>query len=80
MLFREHKGNLSESMKTVVELESTRKALSDHITKLLSGVYLEGPLKIKIEHVFYDKRCEWDVHCVSVQGFGPVGYTDRMPD
>ena len=76
---REHRGQLAESMETVIEIEPTRAALLECIRKSfaefppMSGVTDED---ITIEHYAYDKRINWDAWMVSIKGYGVFGFTD----
>jgi hypothetical protein len=81
MLYRDHRGLLADSMKTVVELPATRLALFCHLHKI--G---ENPRKmqdVKVERYpttgnNFDKRIGWYTFIVSVKG-DAVGFTNEMP-
>lgn len=81
MKFREHRGDLNESMTTVVELDPTSEALKAHLEHILKNWKVVRPLKLHIEHYAYDSRIEWDTYIVKVEGSGfVVGFTDQMPE
>ena len=79
MKFRERRGGLTESMATLVEVDSKR-ALVAHIQKLLA------PYRVKVtdEDVaanLYgssgDARIGWEkVYIVTVKGCGVIGFSD----
>lgn len=74
--FREHRGQLADAMKTVVEVNSLQE-LIDHIHQNIMWV---DP-KAKITVTKYgppgriDERIGWDTHIV-MAGTTPVGFTD----
>lgn len=59
--FREHRGSLEESMKTVQEF-SSRKDLIEHISKRFDPYEIYSD--IKFEHVGFDSRVGWDTYYV----------------
>lgn len=59
MLYRSHRGGLSESMKTVVEV-NTIEELKDHISSKIGSKVLD----IKIEYYTYDDRIKWETYIV----------------
>jgi hypothetical protein len=74
-LFREHRGGLSESMATLVEVEDL-EALTDHIAKLLAP-YDFRVVASALEILPYgpvDERNGWHTHIVKLQGYGVVGF------
>jgi hypothetical protein len=78
MKFREHKGSLSESMKTVVEV-ADHTALLEHIRALAAPWPTFPPVSadtVHIERHCYDERIEWDNYIVTLDGYGVLGYTD----
>lgn len=74
-LYREHRGMLTDSMKTVVELES-----KDDLTKLIHSHYNgcgEDTIgDIKIEWYAFDDRIGWDTHIVTMKGRA-AGFTNK---
>lgn len=60
-LFRFHRGSLSESMKTVVEVKNMQ-----HLTEIVKEAFPElENLKISVEpYGVYDHRIGWDTHVV----------------
>ncbi len=78
MKFREHRGGLSASMQTVVEV-ADHAALLEHIAKLLQPYPTAPPVTADTVHIkpyCYDERIEWDNHIVTLDGYGVLGFTD----
>lgn len=76
MKFRQHRGGLSDSMKTQVELLD-RAALLLYIQSILKPwgrVVLDSTLHV--QHYGYDDRIDWDNYIVTVDDWGVIGYTD----
>lgn len=74
MLYRDHRGSLEDSMKTVVQLPATLTALAVHIGKELG--YKIYPADIDVRPYFgYDERIGWDTHIVLFCG-RPAGFTN----
>lgn len=73
--FREHRGSLDESMKTVVELPD-RAALLAHINTFLEpwGEKVEDS-QLQVTKHCYDSRIEWDTHIVTGPN-GVLGFTN----
>ena len=67
MLYREHRGSLEDSMKTIFSIKSTKKDLSQII-----GCNIED---IEVKEYGYDDRIGWNTFIVLVKGI-PVGFTD----
>ena len=67
-LYRDHRGSLDESMKTVQQMGSLQE-LKDH----LSPFFGDGGVVVK--PYAEDKRIGWDTHIVTHNGRG-VGFTD----
>ena len=67
-LYREHRGSLSESMKTVKEM----KAFTD-LKLLIESSHGEG--EITIEPYCCDSRINWNTHIVCLNG-AAVGFTN----
>lgn len=71
--YRDHRGNLSESMETVQEFE-TRDDLIDYLKKELPFPILD--FRLSIAEYIYDARINWSTYIVHIEGFGVVGFTD----
>jgi len=78
MKLREHRGNLAESMATVIEIPPTLEALKTVINNELSvfGVPEITDNMIRIEPYGFDKRINWNTHIVMIAGYGVYGYID----
>jgi len=77
MKFREHRGGLEESMKTVVDV-ADRAALEAHVRALLEPFYIDvpdGSLRC-VDMKRIDSRIGWRTHLISLPGYGVVGMTD----
>ena len=78
MKFREHRGGLGESMKTVVEVADFA-ALLTHMRKLAQPWPTMPPINATTVHIIpylYDARIGWDTYLVRLDGYGPFGFTD----
>ena len=78
MKFREHRGGLTESMETTVDLPDY-PALIAHLRKLAQPWQTMPPIDattVYIKHYGYDKRIGWDTHIVMLDGYGALGFTD----
>jgi hypothetical protein len=79
ILFREHRGSLDESMKTVIEIEPTKEALRALVVerfKQLGIVWLiRDRDQVRVDRQGFDERTGWDTHIVTVDNWGPVGFT-----
>lgn len=78
LLFRFHRGSLSDSMETVIEIKSF-----EQLIVLTIGDWLINPIKIEIKPYVYDNRINWDTHLVVIQEEDtcyPIGYLNRKPD
>ncbi len=84
MKYRDHKGSLSDSMETVIEL-SGKWELYHHLLNTLPIVNFKGKRfrhssfeinELEINKYVYDKRINWDTYIVILKGFGVVGFTD----
>jgi hypothetical protein len=84
MKFREHRGSLSESMETVIEIEPTKEALALAVDAWRRRLGM--PLTVipqvtsaNVDVMPYggrDERIGWETHLVTIKGWGPVGFTD----
>lgn len=81
MKVREHRGGLSESMATVVEIEPTLEALTAHINALFQQM---GPVvtpdMIVIHPQGFDARIGWNTYLVAIEGYGVFGMIDQFPE
>lgn len=68
MKYREHRGGLADSMKTVREIQPSLDALAVILKVPPSSITVE-------KYGGYDKRIGWDTHIVCVEG-RPIGFTD----
>lgn len=71
MLFRPQRGSLEDSMKAVITLQPTRRALAEHL-----GV---AENKIMVKPYAMDDRVGWHTHLVTVSACA-VGFTDGPLD
>jgi hypothetical protein len=82
MKLRQHRGGLSESMATVVNIEPTKKALVEEITKQYKDVIDMGMVSVDESTVSVesyggmDERIGWDTYIVMIKNWGPYGFTD----
>ena len=67
MKYREHRGFLDDSLKTVVELEDNIQALSQHLNIPVS--------ELEIIPYGFDKRINWDTYLVKTKD-GVLGMVD----
>lgn len=74
MKYRQHKGNLSESLETTREIGATKKALALEASLDLGRVVTDR--EITVEPYCYDHRILWDTYIVTVEGHGVLGFTD----
>ena len=72
MQIRQHRGTLADSMKTVVEIENTKKAVFDIVNKTIPC----SIDSIQVKFYTYDDRIKWYCHVVTVDGYGVYGFTD----
>ena len=77
--FREHRGALGESMKTVVELKN-REELNAYIADLLRPYCVINPSEIIYKKYGYDRRIDWHTLLVSVKDYGVVGFASEFPE
>lgn len=74
MKLRQHRGSLSKSLLTVVEIAPTREAL-------LHSINSHMPMVVTDEHVTvkpycFDERIGWDTFIVVIKDYGVYGFTD----
>lgn len=72
VLFRKHRGQLSESMKTVVEV-SYIDDIYDQCALKDSGMNKND---IEIKPYGYDPRIWWDTYIVTWKDHGIIGFTN----
>lgn len=79
MLFREHRGGLQESMKTVVDLQD-RAGLIEYIRKLLDGwgvTVTDDTVDLVKYNDHGDARIGWDeLYVVTIKWFGVIGWAN----
>lgn len=78
MRFRQHRGQLDDSMKTLVWLEN-RDELRGYVRGLLWEWPTAPPVTDETLHVkpyCQDARIGWDTHIVTLDGYGVLGFTD----
>ena len=79
MRFREHRGSLNESLKTVVTLKN-RAALVRYCQRLLRSFcfqFAASALHISKYDLCHDKRADWNrTYIVTIDGYGVMGFTD----
>jgi hypothetical protein len=76
--FREHRGGLSDSMATVIEIEN-RAGLVAHIAKVLEPFHFDKERVdkgLRVEPYAHDARIGWNTHIVTLKGYGVLGFTD----
>lgn len=79
MKFREHRGELSESMETVVDLPNAADALAAHIGGLGLPGMGEVADRLELEPYGDDARIGWhNVRLVNVTGWGAVGFLGEV--
>jgi hypothetical protein len=88
MKYRDHRGGLSESMETMVDLAATREALIGHLAQTwpfscgLADLDADRLERVTVEryHTGGDSRIGWpEVWIVVLPGFGVLGFTDGEP-
>lgn len=78
MKFREHRGGLSESMATTIDV-ADRAALVAYVARQLEPFHFtpaEIEAGLAVEPYGYDKRIDWDTHIVTLKRYGVLGFTD----
>ena len=83
MKFRPHRGTLADAMAENVEIGDDMAALLAHLRAEhppYGPAFEPSDVKV-IPYSGHDKRIDWmDVHLVSIEGWGVVGFTDVKPD
>lgn len=70
--FKEHRGTLEDSMKTLIEVEdetALRLALHHVSPKIVANAISQVPYG-------YDDRIGWDCYIITLDGFGVLGFSD----
>ncbi len=70
MKYRDHRGSLKQSMKTVIEVSS----IDDIINHLNSVSFYKKVVKIKFEYACYDERIGWNTYYVLAKYKGERGF------
>lgn len=73
LLFREHRGALTDSMKTTVPLSGWSDLLS--VLRALDYVPPFAEHDVAVTWYAHDPRIDWDTYLVTVRG-NAVGYTN----
>lgn len=75
--YRDHRGMLDESMKTVREFNS-KQELYDYFQSILDRYHMNNldVNNTQIKHYAFDSRIGWDNYIVSLDGWGVFGFTD----
>ena len=76
MKLGEHRGMLSDSMETVIEIPATMDALKSAIDNSLQFIGIVNVKRIHVKHYCFDKRINWDTHIVTIDDYGVFGFTD----
>jgi len=74
MKFREHRGELHESMATVCEI-ADHAALLARVRERWGALLHYSDEQVTVRQYPHDKRVGWNTHIVSIDGL-PVGFTD----
>ena len=70
---REHRGSLTDSLATQVEIDRTIYSLASYISQTLG--YGVEPRDIEVNPYGFDDRIGWDTYIILVKG-SPFGFTD----
>lgn len=72
--FREHRGPLEESMKTVRVIADRNELVALLRNVFSSSEFFDGDVQI---HPYrFDPRIGWNTHIVTIKGVGVAGFTD----
>ena len=74
--YRPHMGDLTESLIRIVPFNSKAKLIS-YLIKCFGNMVINEQ-NIIIKPYGYDKRCDWDCHIVTLDGYGVLGFTNRQ--
>jgi hypothetical protein len=77
--FREHKGNLGDSLATTVVLKDW-----DELVDYIAGLLEPWNFTVRPERVYAiaygrDDRIGWDTYLITLDGYGVMGFTDGDP-
>lgn len=78
MRFREHRGGLSESMDTAVELNDKFHFML-HVGMIARRIIPTDAFTISFSRAGFDERIGWDTYYVILEGQGPIGMIDGPP-
>lgn len=70
-LYRDHRGSLSESMKTIIEV----KSIDDIRKHIMKDWPFDTLGEITVKPYAYDHRIEWETYAVCVDG-NAFGFTN----
>lgn len=76
MKFREHKGHLDDSMKTVVDVTNREVLVKLLQSQLHPYGFVFGDEDLKVKPYCFDDRIGWDTYIVTIKGYGVAGFTD----
>ncbi len=76
MKFREHRGHLVDSMKTVVEVDDRPALVSLLQNQLGQFGFSFNDADLLVKPYAYDNRIDWDTYIVTIKGYGVAGFTD----
>ena len=77
VLFREHRGCLDESMKTLVMVKDF-DGLVAHLHTLLDPYNFKFTSEdVNVQPYGADDRIGWDTQIVTLEGYGPVGFLSK---
>lgn len=78
ILFRPQRGSLAAAMAEVREI-ADRADLVAHLAETHSDQAVEiTDATVRVEPYGFDKRIGWDTHLVTVEGWGPAGFTNAL--
>lgn len=75
---RQHRGNLSDSMETVCEVQDFDQLLAVVRESLEPFGQIVSAETVHVEPYTWDARIGWETHLVTIDGYGVWGMTDGM--
>lgn len=80
ILFREHRGGLAESMKTIVKVNNHKELVEHCKTIMAKNNETFEPDNLNIApYGGADSRIGWEsVYIVTIKGHGVIGYTNKI--
>lgn len=78
VLFRKHRGSLSDSMETVIEIDSFQSIVALTTEELSHYGIVPKPESFHIKYYCEDKRIGWHTYLIELDGYGVVGFTNGM--